>query len=191
LARYKARKDERKALTLWLKGAIFAQIAEAGCGFTTPSGAWRAVYRVLGDIPRTAAEDARQAQLLRLQDLRLLLWNQTRSDPIRAAEALIKLEAREARLLGLDEPEQLEVETVADWRKRNREEQLNWIRLMTREERAEYLALFERLKSRAANADSNSHGPDEGYTKPPSIFEVEKAGPGAAYLPRPDQGKNA
>ena len=34
----------------------------------------------------------------------MLLWNQASADPIRAAEALIKLEAREARLLGLDMP---------------------------------------------------------------------------------------
>jgi hypothetical protein len=31
----------------------------------------------------------------------MLLWNQVGVDPIRAAEALIKLEAREPRLLGL------------------------------------------------------------------------------------------
>ena len=36
----------------------------------------------------------------RLQAVRMLLWNQASADPIRAAEALIKLEAREARLLG-------------------------------------------------------------------------------------------
>jgi hypothetical protein len=39
----------------------------------------------------------------------MLLWNQVSVDPIRAAEALIKLEAREARLLGLDMPSKLEV----------------------------------------------------------------------------------
>jgi hypothetical protein len=33
-----------------------------------------------------------------------LLWNHAGADPIKAAEALIKLEAREARLLGLDMP---------------------------------------------------------------------------------------
>jgi hypothetical protein len=32
----------------------------------------------------------------------MMIWNQASADPIRAAEALIKLEAREARLLGLD-----------------------------------------------------------------------------------------
>lgn len=150
-ARYKARTNERQALTLWLKGATFAQIAENGY-FTTPSGAWRAVYRALRDIPRATAEDARQAQLARLQELRLLLWNEARKDPIRAAEALIRLEAREARLLGLDEPEQVQVETEVDWRKRSREEQLNWIRSMTREERAEYMALLIRIKQRTETA---------------------------------------
>jgi hypothetical protein len=42
-----------------------------------------------------------------LQALRLLLWNHAGADPIKAAEALIKLEAREARLLGLDMPQKL------------------------------------------------------------------------------------
>jgi hypothetical protein len=39
----------------------------------------------------------------------MLLWNQASVDPIRAAEALIKLEAREARLLGLDMPTKVAV----------------------------------------------------------------------------------
>jgi hypothetical protein len=34
----------------------------------------------------------------------MLLWNQASADPIRAAETLIKLEAREERPLGLDMP---------------------------------------------------------------------------------------
>jgi hypothetical protein len=41
--------------------------------------------------------------------VRMLLWNQVSTDPIRAAEALIKLEAREARLLGLDMPTKVAV----------------------------------------------------------------------------------
>jgi len=50
------------------------------------------------------ADQAREAQVTRLQALRMLLWNQASADPIRAAEALIKIEAREVRLLGLDMP---------------------------------------------------------------------------------------
>ena len=35
--------------------------------------------------------------------IRMMVWNQASADAIRTAEALIKLEAREARLLGRDE----------------------------------------------------------------------------------------
>jgi hypothetical protein len=60
-------------------------------------------------IPKQEADQAREAQRARLQAVRMLLWNQASADPIRAAEALIKLEAREARLLGLDMPTKVAV----------------------------------------------------------------------------------
>ena len=107
-AQLRARENEQKALALWLKGATFEQVAAAGFGITTASGAWRAVRRALVRIPKKEADEAREAQLARLQALRLLLWNHAASDPIKAAEALIRLEAREARLLGLDMPTRIE-----------------------------------------------------------------------------------
>jgi hypothetical protein len=103
-AQLQARENEQKALSLWIKGATFQQIAAAGFGITSASGAWRATRRALARIPKQEADQAREAQLVRLQAVRMLLWNQASADPIRAAEALIKLEAREARLLGLDMP---------------------------------------------------------------------------------------
>src|ERR1700674_5728094 len=108
-AQLRARENEQKALALWLKGATFEPVAAAGFGITTASGAWRAVRRALVRIPKKEADQAREAQLARLQALRLLLWNHAASDPIKAAEALIKLEAREARLLGLDMPTKVAV----------------------------------------------------------------------------------
>src|SRR5712691_10996939 len=107
-AQLQARENEQKALSLWIKSATFQQIAAAGFGIATASGAWRAVSRAPARIPKQEADQAREAQLARLQALRMLLWNQARADPIRAAEALIKLEAREARLLGLDMPTRIE-----------------------------------------------------------------------------------
>ena len=94
---------------LWLKGATFEQVAAAGFGIATVNGAKRAVHRALARIPKEDADQAREAQLARLQALRLLLWNHAGADPIKAAEALIKLEAREARLLGLDMPTQVAI----------------------------------------------------------------------------------
>jgi hypothetical protein len=112
-AQVQARDNEQKALALWVKGATFQQIAAAGFGITSASGAWRATRRALARIPKAEADQARQAQLARLQALRMLVWNHSASDPIRAAEALIKIEAREARLLGLDLPTRIEA-TSAD-----------------------------------------------------------------------------
>src|SRR6266849_1635522 len=103
-AQIQARENEQKALFLWIKGATFQPIAAAGFGIATASGAWRSVHRALAQIPRQEADQAREAQVARLQAVRMLLWNQASTDPIRAAEALIKLEAREARLRGLDMP---------------------------------------------------------------------------------------
>src|SRR5712691_9627869 len=108
-AQLQARENEQKALSLWIKGATFQQIAAAGFGIAESSGAWRSVGRALARIPKQEADQAREAQLARLQAVRMLLWNQASADPIRAAEALIKLEAREARLLGLDMPTKVAV----------------------------------------------------------------------------------
>ena len=65
--------------------------------------------RALARIPKAETDQARQAQLARLQAIRMMIWNQASADPIRAAEALIKLEAREARLLWLDMPTQVAI----------------------------------------------------------------------------------
>jgi hypothetical protein len=108
-AQLQARENEQKALSLWIKGATFQQIAAAGFGIASASGAWRSVGRALARIPKQEADQAREAQLARLQAVRMLLWNQASADPIRVAEALIKLEAREARLRGLDMPTKVAV----------------------------------------------------------------------------------
>ena len=104
-AQLQARENEQKALSLWIKGATFQQIAAAGFGIATASGAWRSVGRALAQ----EADQAREAQLARLQAVRMLLWNHAGTDPFKAAEALIKIEAREARLRGLDMPTKVAV----------------------------------------------------------------------------------
>jgi hypothetical protein len=91
------------------QGCDFPANSGGGFGIATASGAWRSVSRALARIPKQEADQAREAQRARLQALRMLLWNQAVADPIRAAEALIKLEAREARLLGLHMPTKVAV----------------------------------------------------------------------------------
>jgi len=71
-AQLQARENEQKALSLWIKGATFQQIAAAGFGIATASGAWHAVHRALARIPKQEADQAREAQLARLQAVRML-----------------------------------------------------------------------------------------------------------------------
>src|SRR5712691_1839150 len=52
-AQLQARENEHKALSLWIKGATFQQIAAAGFGIATASGAWRAVHRALARYAAT------------------------------------------------------------------------------------------------------------------------------------------
>src|ERR1700724_2243315 len=71
-AQLQARENEQKALSLWIKGATFQRIAAAGFGIATASGAWHAVHRALARIPKQEADQAREAQLARLQAVRML-----------------------------------------------------------------------------------------------------------------------
>src|ERR1700738_4069512 len=71
-AQLEARENEQKALSLWIKGATFQQIAAAGFGIATARGAWHAVHRALARIPKQEADQAREAQLARLQAVRML-----------------------------------------------------------------------------------------------------------------------
>jgi hypothetical protein len=55
-AQLQARENEQKALSLWIKGATYQQIAAAGFGIATANGAWRAVHRALARIPNEETE---------------------------------------------------------------------------------------------------------------------------------------
>src|SRR5713101_1462137 len=85
-AQLQARENEQTALSLWIKGATFQQIAAGGYGNARASGACRSVGRPLARIPKQEADQAREPQRARLQAVRMLLWNQASADPIRTAE---------------------------------------------------------------------------------------------------------
>src|SRR5712675_1293634 len=106
-AQLQARENEQKALSLWIKGATFQQIAAAGFGIATASGAWRSVHRALAQIPKQEADQAREAQVARLQAVRMLLWNHAGTDPVRAAEALICSPSAQVGQIGVIEEERV------------------------------------------------------------------------------------
>lgn len=98
---------ERRALELAKAGVTYDRIAQE-VGYASRSGAHKAVQRALNRSIQPDAEEFRKLQMARLNDMRLGLWPKVRQGVPRATEVAIKIEEREARLLGLDAPEQVE-----------------------------------------------------------------------------------
>jgi hypothetical protein len=104
--RPRADERERRACELRLGGLTYAEIgAQLG---VTAMGAYKAYIRVLRRIPEKAATLARQEALERFDRMRCELWRviETPNIPdkalVAAINTLLKIETREAKLLGLD-----------------------------------------------------------------------------------------
>lgn len=116
-----AREHEEKALALRRVGASYQQIGEA-LGIT-PSGAYRSVARVLARLRKTSdetAEEIRQQELMRLDEMQFALYPTARRGDTKAIETILKIQARRAKLLGLDAPEKVDVsgkafDSLSDW----------------------------------------------------------------------------
>lgn len=95
--------NRQKALELKLAGATFRDIAKAlGVSVSTAHGY---VKDWLDDIRAENAElanDVKRIALARLNKMRMSLWSK-REQP-RVADTLLRIDEREARLLGLDAP---------------------------------------------------------------------------------------
>lgn len=96
-----AAQREKLALDLRMQGYDFAAIAEA-CGYTNSSAACKAWKRAIRRIPQASADEARRNMQASYDMMRRALYEQTRAGKTWAIEAWLKVDEREARLLGLD-----------------------------------------------------------------------------------------
>jgi len=103
----KRRHRDAEAARLRAAGHDYDTIAEQ-VGFRDRSGARKAAQRALAGMVHSTVDEARQLSMSRLDGLRRLLVNLVTDgamvprDIIAAARALLAVEEREARLLGLD-----------------------------------------------------------------------------------------
>jgi len=101
------RKRDAEAAALRAAGHDYDTIAER-LGFRDRSGARKAVVRALSDTVQHSTDEARRLSMSRLDGLRRLLVGLVTEtalaprDTIAAARALLAVEEREAKLLGLD-----------------------------------------------------------------------------------------
>lgn len=98
--------DERQiaALNLRRAGATYQQIADE-CGFAGPSGAYDAVRSALNKARSEPADDLRELELSRLDEMQTGLWEGAISGDSDAVNAVLRLMGHRARLLGLERRE--------------------------------------------------------------------------------------
>ncbi len=97
-----------RALELRLAGVTYEQIAEQ-LGYAGRSGAFKAVNTALKETLREPAEELRTLSAERLDRATLAIWRAVSAGDLQAIDRLLRIEARRARLLGLDAPSRQEL----------------------------------------------------------------------------------
>jgi len=87
-----------------MAGATYAAIAQA-VGYTNKQGAEWAVRRALQKTIQEPADQMRQLDLHRLDQMLLAVWGRAKGGNLDCIDMVLKILARRARLLGLDAPE--------------------------------------------------------------------------------------
>lgn len=102
------RRRDARVYELRIQGNTFEQIASE-VGYSGPSGAWQAHQRIKSEWIFESIEEARQLELMRLDELQVAVWNRAIKGDLPAAHCVLKIMDRRAKLLGLDKPEKVEV----------------------------------------------------------------------------------
>jgi hypothetical protein len=103
-----ARKREARVFELRIQGFTFEQIASE-VGYQGASGAWQAYKRVKESHIFESVDEARQLELMRLDEMMSAIWDRAIGGDLPAASCVLKIMDRRAKLLGLDKPEKIEV----------------------------------------------------------------------------------
>ena len=102
------RRRDARVYELRIQGNTFEQIASE-VGYSGPSGAWQAHQRIKSEWIFESIEEARQLELMRLDELQVAVWDRAINGDLPAAHCVLKIMDRRAKLLGLDKPEKVEV----------------------------------------------------------------------------------
>ena len=103
------RRRDARVYELRIQGNTFEQIASE-VGYSGPSGAWQAHQRIKSEWIFESIEEARQLELMRLDELQVAVWDRAINGDLPAAHCVLKIMDRRAKLLGLDKPEKIEVD---------------------------------------------------------------------------------
>lgn len=99
-ARLTAAEKRRKALDLRLQGYSYQDIADTGL-YVSKGSVHKAVAQGLKDIPREAAEQAREAEMGRLDMMQKAVMQQALAGDPMAVDRVLKVVEARSKLLGL------------------------------------------------------------------------------------------
>jgi hypothetical protein len=100
---------QTQALELRKAGVGFEVIAQR-LGYRSASGAYYAVMAALKRTQQEPADEVRVLALQRLDRLLFAVWQKALSGDLECIDRALKIEARRAKLLGLDAPEKVDIE---------------------------------------------------------------------------------
>lgn len=106
--RIAASERQRRALELRLAGISYDGIARQ-LQYASRSGAYKAVDTALRATLREPADSLRKISAERLDRATTVVWRAIGAGDLKAVDVLVRLEARRARLFGLDVPERREL----------------------------------------------------------------------------------
>lgn len=108
-----AREIDAKALELRKIGLSYDRIATA-LGISDRGTAWRHVNRALQSTVADNANDVRKIEGERLDALFAVAFRQALTGDLKAVETCLQIQARRARLFGLDAPTRTRVEVITE-----------------------------------------------------------------------------
>jgi hypothetical protein len=81
-------------------------------GYASPAGAWKAYERACARTLEEPTAEARRIELDRLDALQFTYWEPAIQGNLRAADYVLKVIDRRAKILGIDAPQKIQAEVV-------------------------------------------------------------------------------
>ena len=102
---------ELAVVELRREGKTWQQIAEV-VNYATAMGAWKAYQRACQRTLQEPTDEARRIELDRLDALQRIYWEPAVEGNLRAADFVLRVIDRRARILGIDAPQKIQAEVV-------------------------------------------------------------------------------
>lgn len=151
--RTEAKEKAARVINMRKAGIPWEVIAQR-VGFKDKSGAYRCYERAIKELVQEPAEDLRQLELSRLDDLHVALWKAATEGNHGAIDKILRIMERRARLTGLDAPVRSELSGPNGGPIQTAGDEYDWDQLSV-EEAIQLKALLDKARRKKAPDGGN------------------------------------